>query len=139
MAGVATILTNTKEIEVRYVTPYNFTPVVNVTSLGNKIPANLKLSNPQGFVIEIENNAIIDLKYNWVAINARGEELTSGTVSSSSTTSSSSSSSLISTSSSTSSSSQLEPIGEPVPEIIPEVVVDANNSTAVSESSASNI
>ena len=139
MAGVATILTNTKEIEVQYVTAYNFTPVVNVTSLGNKVPASLRSSNSQGFVIEIENNAIIDLKYNWVAINARGEELMSGTVSSSSTASSSSSSSSVSSSSSTSSSSQSEPIGESGPEIIPEVAPESIIPTTASESSSSSI
>jgi hypothetical protein len=77
MAGVATIQPNTKEIEVRYTKPYNFTPVVNITSLGHRIIGNLKSSNANGFVIEIENLANADIKFNWTAINVRGEELIS--------------------------------------------------------------
>jgi hypothetical protein len=97
MAGVATMNVNTKEIEVKYIKPYNFTPVVNITSLGHRIVGNLKASNANGFVIEIENPANTNLKFNWTAINVRGEELISTSSSSSVPSSSSSSySSLIS-------------------------------------------
>jgi trimeric autotransporter adhesin len=104
MAGVATLKANTKEIEVRYVKPYDFTPVVNVTALGHRIIGNLKSSNANGFVIEVENPTLADLKFNWVAINARGEELISTTsitiVSSSSIATSSSSAPVVSSSAS---------------------------------------
>ncbi len=124
MAGVATIKQSATEIAINYTTPYNFTPVVNITGLGNKIPASLKSSNSRGFVIEIETTALVDLRYNWVAINARGEELQSGTASSSSVISSvvasssvASSSSNSSTSSSSSSQSIVTPAIVPVTNI----------------------
>jgi Chaperone of endosialidase/Collagen triple helix repeat (20 copies) len=104
IAGVATIQPNTKEIEVRYTKPYNFTPVVNITSLGHRIIGNLKSSNPSSFVIEIENSANNNLKFNWTAINVRGEELIA-TVSSSSSLVISSSSSVSSISSTIATSS----------------------------------
>jgi trimeric autotransporter adhesin len=105
MAGVATLKANSKEIEIRYTIPYNFTPIVNITSLGHRIVGNLKSSNPNGFVIEVENLANADIKFNWVAINAQGEELVSAASSSSSSISSSSSSSTVTSSSSSSVSS----------------------------------
>jgi Chaperone of endosialidase/Collagen triple helix repeat (20 copies) len=136
MAGVATLNVNTKEIEVTYTKPYNFTPVVNITSLGHRIIGNLKSSNANGFVIEIENPALTNLKFNWTAINVQGEELISSssttTVSSSSSVANSSTSSSFNISSSSLSSSNSTSVSS---SILP-IVQNSSSVVAISSSSS---
>jgi trimeric autotransporter adhesin len=96
MAGVATIAQGQKEIEVRFEKAYQSTPVVNITSIGHRIPGFLKSANERGFIVEVDQVAKVataEIKFNWTAISVKGIAPTSARPESSSSSSSSSNSS----------------------------------------------